>query len=403
LILLLAFAGAVPAQRTGGRETDLQDTVGRQKDQVAKPGADVRNALREAQRLSATSATKAVERLHQALDQIDKDSDLSSERRQALKRLLKDRIRVLQMPPSDEDSSESRFPETKEQADEESRLTDQVRVLRLQAGLKKLVKQNKMAEGGKRIGQSAGNRPDNCADVAASRTEETGKQLRTHRQLQTERDRGVTRALRDVDKYAAPPKDEISYPADWKERTKNRSDNVVAMTDKEKAIFRALNSTVSVRFKDSRFEDVIEYIRTATGLTIALDKESMDEVGLRYDSTVSFDVKGVTARFLLSRILAERGLTFVIRNEVVEVVTPKIAKTLLVTRTYRVSDLSDSACGSFSSEEVGLFMNLIQTTIDPKSWKGNGGEGTITFNPVTRSVTIKQSAEFHGVLGGGSR
>jgi hypothetical protein len=399
-MLLLTFAGAVPAQKTGGRETGSQDTVGRQKDQVAKPEAEVRNALREAQRLSATSATAAVERLQRALDQIDKDSDLSSERRQALKRLLKDRIRVLQIPPSGEDSSESRFPETKEQGDEESRLTDQLRVLRLQAGLKKLVKQNKMEEGSKRTGESVRNRFENPADHAATRTTEAGKQLTTNRQLQTERDRGVTRALRDVDKLAAPPKDEINYPADWRERTKNRTDSAVAMTDKEKAIFRALNSTVSVRFKESRFEDVVEYIRTATGLTIALDKESMDEVGLRYDSTVSFDIKGVTVRFFLRKILADRGLTFIIRNEVVQVVTPKIAKTVLVTRTYYVSDLSDSACGSFSTEEAALFMNMIQSTIDPKSWKGSGGEGTITYNPVTLSVTIKQSAEFHGVLGG---
>jgi hypothetical protein len=175
------------------------------------------------------------------------------------------------------------------------------------------------------------------------------------------------------------------------------------MTDKEKAIFRALNSTITVRFKDSRFDDVIEYIRVATGLPITLDKETMKDANVRYDSTVSGNMKGVSARFLLRKVLADVGLTFIIRNEVVEVVTPQFAKTLLITRTYYVGDLSECACGLFSPEQANMFMNMIQTSIDPKSWKGNGGDGTITYNPDTRSVTIKQSAEFHGVLAGGLR
>jgi hypothetical protein len=275
--------------------------------------------------------------------------------------------------------------------------------LRLRSGLQKLIKENKMGESSTSAPKPIRVRVSNNAAEAANRTSETSRQLTANRQAQNERSRGVTRALREVDQLATVPKDDVNYPADWKERTKNRFDNPVPMTDKEKAIFRALNSTVSVRFKDSSFEDVIEYIRSTTGLKITLNKGSLDEVNIGYDSTVSSDLKGVTIRFLLRKVLADKGLTFIIRNEAIEVVTPKIARTLLVTRTYYVGDLADCACGLLSNEQAGMFMNMIQTSIDPKSWKENGGEGTITYNPATRSVTIKQSAEFHGVLSSGAR
>lgn len=398
----LATAQAQEDERTKSLNSDARD----QKEQVPKAESEVRNALREVQRLTAaglttSSTAKVIERLQKALGQVNDDTNLSAERRQALVRMLKDRIRVLQMEGSDEEDSQSR--ESKGKVEEDARATDQLRMLRLRASLQKLIKENKMGEASNSAAKPTRDRVGNPAAEATNRTTETSRQLTANRQAQNERNRSLTRALREVDQVATVPKDDVNYPADWKERTKNRTDNPVPMTDKEKAIFRTLKSTITVRFKDSRFEDVIEYIRTATGLRITMNKDTLDEANVSYDSTVSGDLKGVTVRFLLRKVLADKGLTFIIRNEAVEVVTPKFAKTLLVTRTYYVGDLAECACGLFSNEQAGMFMNMIQTSMDPKSWKENGGEGTISYNPATRSVTIKQSAEFHGVLSSGLR
>jgi hypothetical protein len=46
---------------------------------------------------------------------------------------------------------------------------------------------------------------------------------------------------------------------------------------------------------------------------------------------------------------------------------------------------------------------LIRRTTDPASWKEGGGEGTIVYDPFRMALIIKQSAEFHGVLGSSLR
>src|SRR5262249_50166403 len=181
----------------------------------------------------------------------------------------------------------------------------------------------------------------------------------------------------------------------WKPRAESRTSDTVALTAKEKALFRALNASISVRFKNSRLADVIEYIQTAAGLRIVLDKASMDEIGVRYDSPVSVSVRGVTVRTLLRKVGADFGMNYVVRDDAIELVSPNQARSRMVTRTYSVSDLSDSACGSFSPEQAAMFMDMIRTSIEPGSWQGNGGDGTIAYDPLTRSVTIKQSADFH--------
>ena len=50
--------------------------------------------------------------------------------------------------------------------------------------------------------------------------------------------------------------------------------------------------------------------------------------------------------------------------------------------------------------EAAMLIDLIQSTVDPQSWQANGGAATIAYHPLTRSLVIKQTAEFHGKLSG---
>jgi hypothetical protein len=50
-----------------------------------------------------------------------------------------------------------------------------------------------------------------------------------------------------------------------------------------------------------------------------------------------------------------------------------------------------------------MIVNSITTQIDPQSWRNNNPDapGTITFDPITMTLIIKQTAEVHLALGGG--
>jgi len=50
---------------------------------------------------------------------------------------------------------------------------------------------------------------------------------------------------------------------------------------------------------------------------------------------------------------------------------------------------------------VTKIIDMIQTSVDPDSWKVNGGLGTIHFNAPTMSLVITNSAEVQAAIGTG--
>src|SRR5262249_23306067 len=151
------------------------------------------------------------ERLKRALAQVEDDTALSEKRRETLKRLLKDRIRVTAA------TAEDAARETKEQAAKEARAADsraeaeqrwtsQERILQIREGIRKW--------------QKEANNP--AAQTAAERTNATANRVAENRQLQSERERRANEVLREVDKTALAPKNDFELPRDWKARTRNR-------------------------------------------------------------------------------------------------------------------------------------------------------------------------------------
>src|SRR5262249_26966626 len=159
------------------------------------------------------------------------------------------------------------------------------------------------------------------------------------RQSQQDLQRATIGALTQVDKTHMLPKGDIEFPKDWKARPPRRSSDEVPMTAKEVKLLRALNSTISLQFSNQRLQDVIEYIQDRTGQSIILDKTSLEDAGVTYDTPVSLSLKGVTLRTALQKLLRDQGLTYVIKDEAIQVVTPTQAGQMLRTQIYYVGDL----------------------------------------------------------------
>src|SRR5436853_2541605 len=99
LVFGVLVAGPLAAQPGPGQGNYI-DQIRRQNEVVAqKMEADVRAALREAQRLSASDPDKAIERLKRILATLEGDTSLPESRRDALVRMIQDRIRVTEAAP----------------------------------------------------------------------------------------------------------------------------------------------------------------------------------------------------------------------------------------------------------------------------------------------------------------
>jgi hypothetical protein len=182
------------------------------------------------------------------------------------------------------------------------------------------------------------------------------------------------------------------------------------LTAEEKKLIKALNSTLSVNFNKIPMKEAIEYIQEKTdGLNIFLDDLALKEKGIEYDSDpVTFKANKVTVRTILKKIFADRGLTFIIKEATVQVMDPQKASEMLVVRTYPVQDLIQPVVSSpnpymnraqMIQAVQGLVLNIMNA-VEPASWQVNGGKGTISFNEVTKSLVIRQTAEFHYQMSG---
>jgi hypothetical protein len=442
-------AGAAVAQAPPEAETNLLDQARRMNKVAAqKIEAEIRQALRDAQRLAQTSCVKAIERLKYALAQLEADTVLSEERRDSLKRMLKDRIRVTEQDAVAASKQREKQPPAKRSTDENRGELEKIR-----SGLKnvkELEKDNKTDEASRKANELANRFTDNPAAQASGRTTSAAEQVMNARKLQKDRERRLAAGFQDIDASASPPSGDLEFPKNWKEKTKGRT-NTIELSAKEKSILQALNTTISVNLRNSKLEDVIEYLQTYTNQAILLDKESLKEVEASYDTPVTLSVKGVAVRTVLRKILADLGLTYVIKDEAIQVTTAQRAKEMMVVRRYYVGDilanmstlgvpsgwpgplarlapgpvlplisplfpgtpvvinpppqaapvLNQQLQAADMTQNAKMLIDLIQTSVDSHSWQANGGNGTIVFNAPSMSLIIKQSAEVHAMLGNG--
>jgi hypothetical protein len=245
-------------------------------------------------------------------------------------------------------------------------------------------------------------------DTAASRINSMKGHVIEARGLRDKSGDRFTGTLTQVDQSAVPAASDYELPSDWKEKSKRRSP-LAKLTAQEKALLEALKKPIKVDYNMTTFQSVLDDLSKRLGQTILVDKPAMEEANVTYDTpiTLRFD-KPVSARTVLKRVLADVGLTYIIRKENIEVTSIARAKEMLTTRTYYIGDLMGVAnpmlpaiANDFQMmQAIGMIINQIQS-IDPESWEGRGGPGTISFDPVRMSLVIKQSAEVHYMLNGG--
>ena len=434
------LAQATLAQVVRDSETDLLDQMRRMERVVAqKLEADVRQALRDAERLLRSDRAKALARLQQALAQVQDDLVLPRQRRESLEHMLKDRIRVTL---SETDGTAPTATKTLkkatgsgQRAQEDGRAADKTR--ESLSAIRKLQSDGKTEAAQREASGLARQHPDEAAAAAAELTTRAADQIDKARRLQTDRERLLASGFRAIDKSATLPKGDVDFPSDWKDRTKGRT-TTVPLTAKERSILQALNSTIAVNFRNSKLEDVIEYLQTYTGQAILLDREGMKDAEVSYETALTLNVKGVTVRTVLRKILADLGLTYVIKDETIQVTSAQRARDMTIVRRYYIGDLlaGMSALGNpaapqggyvnpvivpggiqyfggvpfvlnpqlqalHNMENVKQLIDLIQSSVDPQSWQANGGSGTIAFHAPSMSLVIKQTAEVHAMLGSG--
>jgi hypothetical protein len=373
LPLLLVIAIPVTA-----RADDLKDILDRNKIAIQKLNGDVNNALALAKAWERADPARAKKILEGALAKVKDSTELPDDQRASLRQRLQTRITEV-----------SRLTAAQEQRDAEAAKREADKLKR------------------DRLGNSPGS---GTSDTAKKYIANTKDQIAAADRLRDQKAKGNLGVFAALEASATPIDGVVEYPKYWRELTYNR-DKIVGnrLTEKEITLLKALNSTLSVDFKESQFKDVLEYIQEKTGLSIIVDEGSLKDAMVEYNDPVTFKVKKVTVRTILKKILADRGLGYILKEGTVQVLTAQRARETLVQRSYPIDDLvggGNLAYGPFVNRAIMLnnvngLIQTIQNAIDPTLWNTNGGPGSITFFEPGRALIIRAPAEMHYMFGAG--
>lgn len=229
-----------------------------------------------------------------------------------------------------------------------------------------------------------------------------------------DREKSVAKVYQNADMASIPTDEPFTLPKNWKQLSESRAKMFgPQLTEKEAKILKTLNSTISIDYNgDVKFKTVLEDLQERTGLTLIMDQASAQDLNLDYDDVVKLQLKKITVRTALKKILGDKGLTYIIKEGALQVMTPKRASEHTVVRSYPIEGL---VAPSQVAQQFGPFVaraqmlanvqsliSLIQGSVEPSYWQPNG-PGSIAFFEPTMTLTIRASAEMHFQMKGYGR
>ncbi|HWG44963.1 MAG TPA: hypothetical protein VN688_19495 [Gemmataceae bacterium] len=171
---------------------------------------------------------------------------------------------------------------------------------------------------------------------------------------------------------------------------------------KQSAIEKKLQQPVNVNFTNAPLRQVIDDLRELFGINIYVDEPALAEKGISLDSPITIKLDNLSFKSTLNLLLHSVHLTYIVKEEVVQITTEEHACGKLVQCVYQVADLVEqkdlpNRCKAkpVNPHESGkdCLIRLLTTTIDPRSWSEQGGPGTIDFFPLSKSLVVNQTAD----------
>jgi hypothetical protein len=410
--LLGAAAVALPAGRAAAQENrdvlkDAQQRIQVEIQRAEKEFADVKAEARTAARDNPARAVALLEALR---EKVAANADLPEAKRDEMLRGLKISIDAYKLRGEDLRSTPPPNPAAAARAQEEKRKKDDAE--RLQQQLDKLDRLRRAGRNEEALivaAEIARDYPDNPAAQAERIRTGTATARAADADVRAKREMAFLRIGQSIDESSIPQAEDIRFPDNWEEITKKRSK--MNLTPEEAKVLKALNSPVTIDLKDSTLEAVINYLKDKTGVEINVPKLILEERNITYQTPVSVSLKDVTLRTVLKKVLADVGLTYIVKEGAIQVTTEERAKQTLTVRTYYIGDLLGFAPGVrispyarvIQAQAINDIIGLIVSSVEPQSWWVNGGPGRIVFEPRSQSLIVSQTAEIHYMLSLGKR
>jgi hypothetical protein len=349
--LLLPFVFA--AQGHGEPPSMLADALAEQRVLAQKIQAQVDSSLADAKRLMASNPAKAEQDLKLTRDVVETGPGIDAELRARLRQQVTAAIRQARAKRAELDQRTAAAQETNAAAEERERLmshlaNEQERIKQLVDRMNSLLDERRFDVAAKTVIPEFERRAAN-SPIAAS-ADYGGRLIGSvHENEATWRRKAnaYVRTLASVETSAVAFPDEppIVYldAEQWADitdsRAKYKSIDLHKAGSSEERIHAALNKTTELDFVEAPLKDVVQYLADLHSIPLVLATKKLSEAGIDPDTPVTKKLNGVTLRSALRLLLRDLELTYLVRDEVVQITTPEDAEAHVINKVYPVADL----------------------------------------------------------------
>jgi len=412
-VLSLVLLGSV-CLTVGARQDLLNEVKQRREIAVQQLESDLRDFVNDAQKLQRTDPLMASGPLDTAQRLLDSENILTPLKKDAWAR----KIRLLRtsfsketpaLPVKGQPQGEvARNPkDTPTFTRIGSNRTTDDKVRQEYAELSRLKVEGKLDERANKAESMARNDPSSAFSQFASRQARIDSNRSIIGKNKEQFNQSNEANLNDIDKSSTPQLTDVSLPPDWAEKSKRRLNSQIS--PKERQLMAKLAAPIKVDLQNRPLQDFQEIIEKHLGVAVIIDRAAIEGISVTSETTINLKANNWSCRSVLRKTLADLGLTYIVRNEEIQITTPDRAREMMITRAYYVGDLlTPMGQGAIQVNQIQMMQTIngiidsIKSQVDGDSWAPRG-TGTIVFEPLSKSILVKQTAEVHFQLGSSLR
>jgi hypothetical protein len=152
-----------------------------------------------------------------------------------------------------------------------------------------------------------------------------------------------------------------------------------------------LSQPISATFAEMPLKEVLDRVQDLAGVTIDVDKRSLDEAGVSLDGPVTVQLDAMSLKSVLNMLLRPLHLTYVVKDKVLQITTEELHKGRgsLRRAVYAVADLVKAD----PDRDAEALIHVIVAHIEPNTWNTCGGSGAIDYFPAKKALIISQTLD----------
>ncbi len=224
-----------------------------------------------------------------------------------------------------------------------------------------------------------------------------------NRQLNDLKEDSFVKQLYSTESSAVNPVSEDGHEVDfdkhyWNQFVKDRkgTGDLGRRNERELEIERRLQTPVRLRYQNTPLSQVVDELSQLAGINIHLDPRGLSQEGVETDTPVTINFPNeISLKSALQLILTQFHLSYVIKDEVLQITSEQISKGDLIKKVYNVADLVIPIPNFVPSSNSGL-QGMINDAFTAEAGRqfGVGGGGPRVF--------VGERGNLPSVVGGAS-